>query len=100
MEAVLKLWRQLNPSMSEEDKVGHLKGITEDFSGFPIVKENLSPTANVLRHCQTFEKLKTRHITPKFGRLTNVTNVATIDTAPMLDTVPSMIWQIVHEELS
>lgn len=99
IEDVIKLCKLVNPRMSEEDKVGHLlKGIAEDVYTYLISKENLNSTVDVIRHCRTFEALKLRRITPKFGRLANVTSVASVDVTaavPMAD----MIRQIVREEL-
>lgn len=100
IEEVLKLCRMVDSGMSEEDKVGHiLKGIAEDVYSFLIAKDNLASVADVIRHCRTFEQLKTRRVTPKFGRLANVTTVASIDNDQSLD-LASTIRQIVREELS
>ena len=99
IEEVLKLCKIINPRMSEEDKVGHLlKGIAEDVYNFLIGREDLTSVSNVLRHCRTFETLKTRRIAPKFGRLTNVTTVASVDVSPPAD-LASTIRQIVREQL-
>lgn len=100
IEEVIKLCRMVDSRMPEEDKVGHiLKGIAEDVYNFLITKENLASVADVIRHCRTFEQLKTRRIIPKFGRLANVTNVASIADDHALD-LASTIRQIVREELS
>lgn len=104
IEEVLKLCKAVNPSMSDEDRVGHLlKGIAVDVYNFLITKENLdSPTA-VIKHCRTFETLKLRRITPKFGRLPNVTTVASVDSHEHSHEPPhlaDMIRQIVRDELS
>lgn len=98
IEDVLKLCKEVNASMSEEDKVGHLlKGIAEDVYRFLIAKESLTTAALFIQHCRTFEALKTRRITPKFGRLTNVTDVASVDNG---DSLPAIIRRIVREELA
>lgn len=100
IEEILKLCRTVNPQMTEEDKVGHVvKGIAEDVYNFLIGKENLHTVSELIRHCRTFEALKTRRITPKFGRLANVTTVASVDTSPLLPDLSSAIRQIVREEL-
>lgn len=100
IEEILKLCRTVNPQMTEEDKVGHVvKGIAEDVYNFLIGKENLHTVSELIRHCRTFEALKTRRITPKFGRLANVTTVASVDTSPPLPDLSSAIRQIVREEL-
>lgn len=100
IEAVLKLCKTVNPRMSEEDKVGHLlKGIAEDVYHFLIGKENLGTVADVIRHCRTFETLKMRRITPKFGRLPNVTTIASVDDSASFD-LASTIREIVREELT
>lgn len=99
IEEVLKLCKTINPRMTEEDKVGHLlKGIAEDVYNFLIGKDNLETVSDVIRHCRTFEALKTRRITPKFGRLANVTTVASVDTSSPTD-LSATIRQIVREEL-
>ncbi|XP_077532506.1 uncharacterized protein LOC144144881 [Haemaphysalis longicornis] len=100
IEEVLKLCRIINPQMSEEDKVGHLlKGIAEDVYHFLISREKLESAADVIQQCRTFEALKTRRITPKFGRLTNVTTVASVDDNPPPD-LADTIRRIVREELA
>lgn len=99
IEEILKLCRLVNPSMSEEDKVGHLlKGIAEDVYQFLIAKENLTSVAEVMQHCRTFEALKMRRIAPKFGRLANVPTVASVEACSPFD-LSSTIRQIVREEL-
>lgn len=99
IEEIIKLCKTVNPRMSEEDKVGHLlKGIAEDVYNFLIGKDNLETMSDVIRRCRTFETLKTRRIAPKFGRLANVTTVASVDTNPPTD-LSSTIRQIVREEL-
>lgn len=101
IETILKLCRMANPRMPEEDKVGHLlKGIAEDVYNFLIGKESLSSVADVIRHCRTFEALKLRRITPKFGRLANVTTVASIEDDTSSADLANTIRQIVREELS
>ncbi|KAH8032366.1 hypothetical protein HPB51_024343 [Rhipicephalus microplus] len=62
------------------------------------VTYNLNTVSDVIRHCRTFEALKTRRITPKFGRLANVTTVASVDASPQTD-LSATIRQIVREEL-
>lgn len=98
-EEILKLCWQVNVDMSEEDKVGHLlKGIAEDVYNFLISREDLTSVSDVIRHCHTFEALKQRRITPKFGRLANVTTVASIDATPTVG-LCATIREIVREEL-
>ncbi|KAH8035243.1 hypothetical protein HPB51_004484 [Rhipicephalus microplus] len=99
IEEVIKLCRTIDPGMSEEDKVGHiLKGIAEDVYSFLIAKDTLTSVTDVIRHCRTFEQPKTRRITPKFGRLPNVTTITSIDSNQALN-LASTIRQIVREEL-
>lgn len=99
IEEILKLCRVVNPQMSEEDKVGHLlKGIAEDVYHFLIGREKLESAADVIQQCRTFEALKLRRITPKFGRLANVTTVASVDDCPPSD-LADTIRHIVREEL-
>ncbi|KAH9382487.1 hypothetical protein HPB48_010927 [Haemaphysalis longicornis] len=85
-----------------EDKVGHLlKGIAEDVYNYLITKENLASALDVIRHCRAFETLKMRRITPKFGRLANVTTVASVDvgSSPSED-IASVVRRIIREELA
>lgn len=99
IEEILKLCKIVNSQMSEEDRVGHLlKGIAEDVYNFLIGREHVDSVSDVVRHCRTFETLKTRRIAPKFGRLANVTTVASVDESPSAD-LSSTIRQIVREEL-
>ncbi|XP_077547973.1 uncharacterized protein LOC144160607 [Haemaphysalis longicornis] len=99
IEEVLKLCRLVDPQMSEDDKVGHLlKGIAKDVYNFLIGREKLESASDVVQHCRTFEALKKRRITPKFGRLANVTTVASVDVTPPPDYAET-IRRIVREEL-
>ncbi|XP_077551742.1 uncharacterized protein LOC144165852 [Haemaphysalis longicornis] len=99
IEEILKLCRIVDASMPEDDRVGHvLKGIAEDVYNFLIGKDNLNTVTDVIRHCRTFETLKARRITPKFGRLANVTTVASVDASSFAD-LSATIRQIVREEL-
>ncbi|XP_077564585.1 uncharacterized protein LOC144180052 [Haemaphysalis longicornis] len=99
IEQVLKLCRLVDPQMSEDDKVGHLlKGIAEDVYNFLIGREKLESASDVVQHCRTFEALKKRRITPKFGRLANVTTVASVNVTPPPDFAET-IRRIVREEL-
>lgn len=100
IEEVLRLCRLVNRRMSEEDKVGHLlKGIAEDVFNYLITKENIASAADVMQYCRTFEALKTRRITPKFGRLPNVATVASVDNTSC-DDIASVVRRIVREELA
>lgn len=99
IEDILKLCRVVDIRMPEEDRVGHvLKGIAEDVYNFLISKDNLNTISDVIQHCRTFEALKMRRIAPKFGRLANVTTVASVEVSPSVD-FASTIRQIVREEL-
>ncbi|KAH8037253.1 hypothetical protein HPB51_009696 [Rhipicephalus microplus] len=60
--------------------------------------DDLTSASDVQHHCRTFEKLKTRRIAPKFGRLANVTTVASVDMSPPTD-LAATIRTIVREEL-
>ncbi|KAH8029146.1 hypothetical protein HPB51_023686 [Rhipicephalus microplus] len=51
-----------------------------------------------MKHRRTFESLKVRRISPKFGRLSNVSTVASVETVPPND-LALTIWQIIREEL-
>ncbi|KAH7931833.1 hypothetical protein HPB51_029681 [Rhipicephalus microplus] len=82
-------WRDNYICPSEDDYITMVK------------RKSLESVADVIGHCRTFEALKTRRITTKFGRLANVTTVATVDVCQ--DSVPtdlsSTIRLIVREEL-
>lgn len=85
--------------MTDEDKVGHLlKGIAEDVYNFLITKDDLSTPSDLKKHCRAFEALKMRRIGPKFGRLDNVTTIASVS-VPTHDDLSSVIRQVVKEEL-
>lgn len=100
IEEVLKLCKSVDPVMTDEDKVGHLlKGIAEDIYHYLIGKDDLQSANDIIRHCRTFEALKARRISAKFGRLPNVTTVASIDVGPPSSDLASTIRQIVREEL-
>lgn len=99
IEEILKLCRVVNARMPEDDRIGHiLKGIAEDVYNYLISKDNLSTISDVIQHCRRFEALKMRRITPKFGRLPNVTTVASVEVDSSVD-LASTIRQIVREEL-
>ncbi|KAH8024656.1 hypothetical protein HPB51_000268 [Rhipicephalus microplus] len=65
---------------------------------YGLVRPDLTSVSAVQRHCRTFEKLKTRRIAPKFGRLANVTTVASVDASPLAD-LAATIRAIVRKEL-
>ncbi|KAH7985208.1 hypothetical protein HPB51_026855 [Rhipicephalus microplus] len=60
---------------------------------------SIGTVADVIRHCHTFEALKVRRTAPKFGRLPNVTTVASVDNYVPPD-LACTIREIVREELS
>ncbi|KAH8027400.1 hypothetical protein HPB51_005228 [Rhipicephalus microplus] len=61
-------------------------------------REDLTSVFAVQRHCRAIVKLKTHRIAPKFGRLANVTTVASVDVSP--PAVPAAtIRAVVCEEL-
>ncbi|KAH8019440.1 hypothetical protein HPB51_019462 [Rhipicephalus microplus] len=63
-------------------------------------QDTLASVAEIIQHCRTFETLTARRITPKFGRLANVTAVASVDVPPTSSCdLASTIRQIVREEL-
>ncbi|KAH9384979.1 hypothetical protein HPB48_027015 [Haemaphysalis longicornis] len=65
IEEVLKLGGLVNPSMTDEEKVGNLlKCIVEDVYNYIITKEDMASAQDVIRHCRAFETLKIRRITP------------------------------------
>ncbi|XP_077495414.1 uncharacterized protein LOC144106471 [Amblyomma americanum] len=99
IEEIFKLCKVVSPNMRKEDKVGHLlKGFAEDVYNFLIGKESLESMSDVIQHCRTFETLKMRRITPKFGRLARVTTVAAVDISSC--DLASTIRQTVREELT
>ncbi|XP_077522936.1 uncharacterized protein LOC144133634 [Amblyomma americanum] len=100
IEEVLKLCRTVNRQMLEDDKVGHLlKRIAEDVYHFLISRDTLDTVADVIKQCRAFEALKARRIAPKFGRLSNVTTVASVD-VPYPEDIASIVRRIVREELA
>ncbi|KAH8039310.1 hypothetical protein HPB51_005556 [Rhipicephalus microplus] len=75
----------------------HIRAKTKN-SRVLIAQDTLTPLADVIRQCRTFDQLKTRRYTPKFGRPANVTNIEGIENNQPL-VLASTIWQIVREEL-
>ncbi|KAL1482127.1 hypothetical protein MTO96_015017 [Rhipicephalus appendiculatus] len=55
-----------------------------------------SHQSEIIRHCRTFEALKALRISAKFGRLPNVTTVASIDVGPPSSYLASTIRHIVR----
>lgn len=100
IEELLKLCKILDPRTIEEDEVGHLlKGIAENIYQYLIAKHSLESVSDVILNCRTFEALRARRITQKFGRLTNVMTVARVDVAPAPTGLATIIRQVVREEL-
>lgn len=83
--------------------MGHLlRGIAEDVHNFLISKDVATPSSDLRRHCRTFEALKTRQISPKFGRLDNVTTVATVASVDVAasDDLAAKVCRVVRDELA
>ncbi|KAH7958008.1 hypothetical protein HPB51_028007 [Rhipicephalus microplus] len=80
------------------DPTDILGNVTLFLTETALMWEDLTSVSTVQRHCRTFEKLKTRHIAPKFGWLAYVTTIASVDVSPPAD-LAANIRAILREEL-
>lgn len=96
IQDVLHLCTVAEPSMNEQDKIGHLlKGIADDVFNF-LVQKNMSTVKEFVKECNRFEELKKSRVTPQFCRLTNVPSVAVLQDCEGL---PSNIQQLIRQEV-
>ncbi|UYV81197.1 K02A2.6-like, partial [Cordylochernes scorpioides] len=96
IQDVLNLCRQLNPNMSEEDRVGHLmKGVAENIYRALLAIE-LTTTGEFTQHCRRIEKLnKNRISSVRFERIPTVSAINENEYHPLKE----MIREIIREEL-
>ncbi|UYV82368.1 hypothetical protein LAZ67_21001831, partial [Cordylochernes scorpioides] len=96
IQDVLNLCRQLNPNMSEEDRVGHLmKGVAENiYRALPAIE--VTTTGEFTQHCRRIEKLnKNRISSVRFERIPTVSAINENEYHPLKE----MIREIIREEL-
>ncbi|UYV72359.1 hypothetical protein LAZ67_9002777 [Cordylochernes scorpioides] len=97
IQDVLNLCRQLNPNMSEEDRVGHLmKGVADDIYRILLTIE-VATTVDFTNHCRRIEKLNKKRISSV--RFERIPSVATIKDEEAGYTLKDLIREIVKEEL-
>ncbi|UYV79051.1 K02A2.6-like [Cordylochernes scorpioides] len=97
IQDVLNLCRQLNPNMSEEDRVGHLmKGVADDIYRILLTIE-VATTVDFTNHCRRIEKLNKKRISSV--RFERIPSVATIKNDEAGYTLKDLIREIVKEEL-
>ncbi|UYV83886.1 hypothetical protein LAZ67_X000509, partial [Cordylochernes scorpioides] len=96
IQDVLNLCRQLNPNMSEEDRVGHLmKGVAENIYRALLAIE-VTTTGEFTQHCRRIEKLnKNRISSVRFERIPTVSAINENEYHPLKE----MIREIIREEL-
>ncbi|UYV64864.1 hypothetical protein LAZ67_3002201, partial [Cordylochernes scorpioides] len=96
IQDVLNLCRQLNPNMSEEDRVSHLmKGVTENIYRALLAIE-VTTTGEFTQHCRRIEKLnKNRISSVRFERIPTVSAINENEYHPLKE----MIREIIREEL-
>ncbi|UYV81558.1 K02A2.6-like, partial [Cordylochernes scorpioides] len=96
IQDVLNLCRQLNPNMSEEDRVGHLmKGVAENIY-WALLAIEVTTTGEFTQHCRRIEKLnKNRISSVRFERIPTVSAINENEYHPLKE----MIREIIREEL-
>ncbi|UYV70237.1 hypothetical protein LAZ67_7002256 [Cordylochernes scorpioides] len=96
IQDVLNLCRQLNPNMSEEDRVGHLmKGVAENIYR-ALLAIKVTTTGEFTQHCRRIEKLnKNRISSVRFERIPTVSAINENEYHPLKE----MIREIIREEL-
>ncbi|XP_055927012.1 uncharacterized protein LOC129958511 [Argiope bruennichi] len=97
IQSVLGLCLEVNPSMSDCEKVSHLmKGIAEDIYQALLMKE-ITTIADFTKWCNYIEDMKQKRVKrQRFERLPNVVPVASMEDEPDLT---SLIRRIVQEEV-
>ncbi|XP_055950863.1 uncharacterized protein LOC129984945 [Argiope bruennichi] len=97
IQDVLGLCNQIDPNMSDEEKVSHLmKGVAEDVYQALLPKE-VKTTVDFIKCCQYIEEMQQKRIRrQKFSRLPNVIPIASVDEEQPLT---SLIRKIVREEI-
>ncbi|UYV69617.1 hypothetical protein LAZ67_6004101 [Cordylochernes scorpioides] len=96
IQDVLSLCRQVNPDMSQGEKVAHLmKGVVEDVYQVILVKE-IDTVEAFVDWCRKVEACKQRRIgKPRFERLPNVASIE----QPNSSSLEDLIRRIVREEI-
>ncbi|UYV79653.1 hypothetical protein LAZ67_18000188 [Cordylochernes scorpioides] len=93
MQDLLCLCKEVDPQMSEEDKISHLmKGIAEELYQ-ALLPRDVQSTEQFITECRRVEALRCRRVTPtRYERLPNVASLCDQDDGEDLS---SMIRQIV-----
>ncbi|UYV65326.1 hypothetical protein LAZ67_3003950, partial [Cordylochernes scorpioides] len=97
IQDVLCLCKEVDPQMSEEDKISHLmKGISEELYQ-ALLPRDVQSTEQFITECRRVEALRCRRVTPtRYERLPNVASLCDQDDGEDLS---SLIRQIVREEV-
>ncbi|UYV64678.1 hypothetical protein LAZ67_3001639 [Cordylochernes scorpioides] len=97
IQDVLCLCKEVDPQMSEEDKISHLmKGIAEELYQ-ALLPRDVQSTEQFITECRRVETLRCRRVTPtKYERLPNVASLCDQDDGEDLS---SLIRKIVREEI-
>ncbi|UYV81563.1 K02A2.6-like, partial [Cordylochernes scorpioides] len=97
IQDVLCLCKEVDPQMSEEDKISHLmKGIAEELYQ-ALLPRDVQSTEQFITECRRVEALRCRRVTPtRYERLPNVASLCNQDDGEDLS---SLIRKIVREEI-
>ncbi|UYV76601.1 hypothetical protein LAZ67_14001425, partial [Cordylochernes scorpioides] len=97
IQDVLRLCKEVDPQMNEEDKISHLmKGIAEELYQ-ALIPRDVHNTEQFVTECRRIESIHCKRVTPtKYERLPNVASLSDHDDRADLS---SMIRQIVREEV-
>ncbi|UYV67129.1 hypothetical protein LAZ67_4004017, partial [Cordylochernes scorpioides] len=97
IQDVLCLCKEVDPQMSEEDKISHLmKGIAEELYQ-ALLPRDVQSTEQFITDCRRVEALRCRRVTPtKYELLPNVASLCDQDDEEDLS---SLIRKIVREEI-
>ncbi|UYV75884.1 hypothetical protein LAZ67_13001669 [Cordylochernes scorpioides] len=98
IQDLLCLCKEVDPQMSEEDKISHLmKGIAEELYQALLPRDVQKSTEQFIAECRRVEALRCRRVTPtRYERLPNVASLCDQDDGEDLS---SMIRQIFREEV-
>ncbi|UYV73982.1 K02A2.6-like [Cordylochernes scorpioides] len=97
IQDVLRLCKEVDPHMNEEDKISHLtKGIAEELYQ-ALLPRDAHTTEQFVTECRHIEALHCKRVTPtRYERLPNVSSLSDHDDRADLS---SMIRQMVREEV-
>ncbi|UYV71409.1 hypothetical protein LAZ67_8003042, partial [Cordylochernes scorpioides] len=97
IQDLLCLCKEVDPQMSEEDKISHLmKGIAEELYQ-ALLPRDVQSTEQFITECRRVEALRCRRVTPtRYERLPNVASLCDQDDGEYMS---SLIRQIVREEV-